>query len=53
MIQTGKKKWRCYVKKCPTFIKILEPPIIILSSNEDHKHEPRSEQMMQCQQLSA
>ncbi|CAI6369784.1 unnamed protein product [Macrosiphum euphorbiae] len=53
LIQTGEKKWRCCVKKCPAFIKILEPPIIISSSNEDHKHESCSEQMMQRQQLSA
>ena len=38
LIQTGEKEWRCCVKKCPPFIKILEPPIIISSSNEDHKH---------------
>jgi hypothetical protein len=53
LIQTGEKKWRCCVKKCPAFIKILELPSIISSSNEDHKHESCSEQMMPRQQLSA
>jgi hypothetical protein len=50
LIQTkSEKKWRCCVKKCPVFIKILEPPIIISSSHEYHKHESCSEQMMQRQ----
>jgi len=53
LIQTGEKKWCCCVKKCPAFIKILEPLITISSSNEDHKHESCSEQIFQRQQLSA
>jgi hypothetical protein len=36
-----------------SFIKILKPPNIISSSNECHKHESCSEQIMQRQQLSA
>jgi len=52
LILTGEKKWRCCIKKCPAFIKILEPSNIITSSNENHNHESCSEQMMQRQQLS-
>lgn len=52
LILTGEKKWRYCIKKCPAFIKILEPSNLITSSNENHNHESCSEQMMQRQQLS-
>jgi len=53
LIQTGEKKWRCFVKNCPTFIKILDPSKLISSNNENHNHESCSEQMMQRQQMSS
>ncbi|KAF0732743.1 Uncharacterized protein FWK35_00029433 [Aphis craccivora] len=52
LIVTGEKKWRCCIKKCPAYIKILEPSNLITSSNENHNHESCSEQMIQHQQLS-
>jgi len=28
LILTGEKKWRCCIKKCLAFIKILEPSVL-------------------------
>lgn len=40
------------IKKCPSFIKLLEHSQQISSTNENHNHESYSEQMLQRQQLS-
>lgn len=38
LVQTGENKWRCCIKKCPAFIKILEHSKQLTLTNENHNH---------------